>query len=93
MRWHVEFYHRRSGTLAPCRVDAATAEAAVLAGRRAVLAEHPLPAAGRRRPSLFARAERATAHDGSGWVLHRLRRDDGPEHGSSEPPVPPATLE
>ena len=90
MRWHVEFYHWRSGTLAPYRVDASTAEAAVLAGRRAVLVEHPFPAARRRRLSLFARAERATAHDDSGWVLHRVRRDDGPEHGNPERPVPGA---
>ncbi len=86
MRWHVEFYHRRSGTLAPYRVDASTPDAAVLAGRRAVLVEHPVPAGRRRRLSLFERAERITAHDDSGWVLYRIRRDDGPGPGVPEPP-------
>ncbi len=93
MRWHVEFYNRRSDTLAHYRVDASTPDAAVLAGRRAVLAEHPLPRTRRRKLSLFARAERAAAHDDSGWTLYRMRKDDGPAPGSSESPVPSAMAE
>lgn len=70
--WHVEFYNRRLGTVAPYTVDAPSPEAAVQAGRLAVRAEHP-PGPGRKRMGLFARAERAAGHDDSGWVLHRIR--------------------
>jgi len=77
MRWKVEFYHGRSGTLARYDLDAASPDEAVTAGRRAVLVEYPPPAARKRRLSLFARAERATGHDDSGWVLYRIRSDGG----------------
>lgn len=79
MRWQLEFYHGRSGRLARYDLDAASPDAAVAAGRRAVLIEHPPPGGRKRRLSLFARAERATGHDDSGWVLYRIHRDDG--HG------------
>jgi len=77
MKWRLEFYHGRSGTLAGYDVDAASPDAAVAAGRRAALLEHPPPAGRLRRLSLFRRAELATSPDGSGWVLYRIRRDDG----------------
>lgn len=87
MTWHLEFYHEGSGTFARHRVEATTADEAVRAGRRALLVERPVPEGRRRRLSLFARAQRATAHDDSGWVLYRMRRDDVPEPGSPETPV------
>jgi hypothetical protein len=77
-RWHVQFYNRRLGTIAPYTVDAPSPEDAVLAGRRAVLAEHP-PMAGRKRIGLFARAERTAGHDDSGWVLYRIQGGGAPD--------------
>jgi len=76
MKWRVQFYNERRGILAPYDIEASSPGAAVLAGRNAVLAEHPSPPARKRRLSLFERAERAANHDASGWVLYRLGKDD-----------------
>ena len=80
MRWLLEFYNEKRGTLVRHGIEAALPAAAVLLGRNAVLAEHP-SARARRRPSLLTRAERAAGHDGSGWVLYRIVKDNG--HGST----------
>ena len=61
-------------------IEAPSPDAAVLAGRRAVLLEHPLPPARKKRLSLFARAVRAADRDDGGWVLYRIRRE-GPAPG------------
>ena len=80
MRWLLEFYNERRGILSRYGVEAALPAAAVSLGRKAVLAEHP-SARARRRPNLLELAERAEGHDGSGWVLHRIVKDNG--HGST----------
>lgn len=76
MRWLVEFYNEKRGILAHYGIEAPLPAAAVLQGRNAVLAEHPSGRA-RGRLSLLARAERAGGHDGSGWVLYRIVKDNG----------------
>jgi hypothetical protein len=77
MKWRMEFYNERRGILARYGIEASSPEAAVLAGRNALLAEHPSPPARRRRLSLFERAERAATQDDSGWVLYRLGNENG----------------
>jgi hypothetical protein len=77
MRWLLEFYNERRGILARYSIDASSPEAAVRLGREAVLAEYP-PGPARRRPSLFARAERIGGQDDSGWVPYRIAKDTGP---------------
>lgn len=70
MTWSVQFYHERRGLLARYRVEAASASAAVLLGRRALLAEYPRAAAPARTRSLY---ERARAKEGDdGWALYRI---------------------
>jgi hypothetical protein len=69
MNWFVQFYNERRGLLAHYNVEAALPPAAVLLGRRALLAAYPSVRA-RGRPSLFQQA-RAEADDG-GWVLYRI---------------------
>ncbi len=81
MKWRVQFYHERRGILARYGIEAPSPAAAVLGGRKAVLAEHPPPRA-RGRLSLFERAERTGGHDGSGWVLYRITKGDG--NGSAQ---------
>ena len=78
MRWLMEFYNERRGILARYDIEASSPGTAVLAGRNAVLAEHPSRPARKRRLSLFERAERAAGQDDSGWVLYRLGKDNGP---------------
>jgi hypothetical protein len=85
MKWRVEFYHERQGILARYGVGAPSPAAAMLAGREAVLAEHPAALA-RGRLSLLQRAERAGGHDGSGWVLYRIARDS-PNGAAGLPPA------
>jgi len=83
MRWLMEFYNERRGILARTGIEAPLPAAAVQLGRNAILAEYPSPRA-RRRLSLLERAERAGGHDGSGWVLYRIVKDNGrgsPEDG------------
>jgi hypothetical protein len=70
MTWSVQFYNERRGLLARYRVEAALPPAAVLLGRRALLAEYPSAAAPARPWSLYQQA-RADADDG-GWVLYRI---------------------
>ncbi len=88
MRWRVEFYNERQGILARYGIEASSPGAAVLVGRHAVLAEHPLAPA-QRGLSLFERAERAADHDGSGWLLYRIGNDNG--QGSTDVAPAPAT--
>jgi len=76
MKWRMEFYNERRGILAPYDIEASSPGAAVLAGRTAVLAEHPSGPA-RRRLSLFERAERVGGQDASGWVLYRIVKENG----------------
>jgi len=82
MRWLVEFYNERQGILARYGIEASLPASAALLGRNALLAEHP-PARARRRLSLFERAERVGGQDGSGWVLHRIVKDSGPDQLTS----------
>jgi hypothetical protein len=77
MRWRVEFYHEGRGILAHYHVEASLPAAAVLAGRAAMLAEHPPVPARRHRLSLWERAERLAIPDGTGWVLYRIGKDEG----------------
>ena len=78
MRWLMEFYSERRGILARYGIEAPLPAAAVLLGRKALLAEYP-PARARRRLGLFERAERVGGQDASGWVLYRIVKDTGPE--------------
>jgi hypothetical protein len=68
--WSVQFYHQRRGVLADYHVEAPLPPAAVLQGRRALLAAHPRTEA-RGRLSLFEQADGTEASDG-GWVLYRI---------------------
>ena len=70
MTWSVQFYNERRGLLARYSVEAALPPAAVLLGRRALLAQYPAGAMRARPASLYQRA-RADADDG-GWVLYRI---------------------
>jgi hypothetical protein len=88
MRWLLEFYHERRGILARYGIEAPLPAAAVLLGRRAVLAEYPSPSR-RSRRSLFEQAERVGGQDASGWVLYRIAKDNG--HGSTGVAPAPAT--
>ena len=74
MRWRMEFYSERRGTLARYGIEAPTPAAAVLLGRKALLAEYP-PSRARRRLSLFERAERVGGQDAGGWVLYRIVKE------------------
>jgi hypothetical protein len=78
MRWRVEFYHEGREILAHYGVEASLPAEAVLAGRAALLAEHPAVPVRRHRLSLWERAERLAIPDGTGWVLYRIGKDDGP---------------
>jgi hypothetical protein len=75
MKWRMEFYSERRGTLARYVIEAPTPAAAVPPGRRALLAEYP-PTGARRRWSLFEQAQRVGGQDPSGWVLHRIVKDE-----------------
>lgn len=77
MRWLMEFYNEKRAILTRYSIDAPLPAAAVLLGRKAVLAEHP-SARARGRLSLFERAELAGGHDGSGWVLYRMVKENRP---------------
>jgi hypothetical protein len=76
MRWLLEFYHERRGIVARYGIEAPLPAAAILLGRTAVLAEYP-PTPRRGRLSLFDRAKRVGGQDASGWVLHRIVKDNG----------------
>lgn len=71
MRWRLEFYSERRGTLARYIVEAPTPAAAVPLGRRALLVDYPVSAP-RRWPSLLEQARRVGGQDADGWVLHRI---------------------
>ena len=73
MRWLMEFYNERRGILTRYGTEAPLPAAAVLLGRKAVLAEYPTPPR-KGRLSLFERAERIDGQDASGWVLYRILR-------------------
>jgi hypothetical protein len=68
--WAVQFYNERRGLLARYVVDAALPPAAVVLGRRALLADYPRATAPAPFRTLYQRA-RADAADG-GWVLYRI---------------------
>jgi hypothetical protein len=72
----MEFDNERRGLLVRAAIETPLPAAVVRLGRNAVLAQYPSPRA-RRKLSLFEWAERAGGHDGSGWVLYRIVRDDG----------------
>jgi len=84
MRWLMEFYNERRGILARYAIEAPSPAAAVLLGRKAVLAEYP-SAPRRRRLSLFERAEGVGGQDASGWVLYRIVKDNGEGSSSVAP--------
>ncbi len=71
--WQLEFYSERLGTLARYQVEAPTAAAAQVLGRRALLAEYR-DAPARRAGSLFAQAQRVGRQMADDWVLYRIRR-------------------
>jgi hypothetical protein len=76
MRWLMQFYHERRGILARYAVEAQLPTAAVVLGRRALMAEYPaIPAKG--RLSLIRQAQRVEGQDPRGWVLYRIGKDDG----------------
>ena len=77
MRWRMEFYNERRGIVARYGVEAPLPAAAVVLGEQAVLAEYPPVRVRRRGLSLFERAERLAGHDGHGWVLYRIVKDNG----------------
>jgi hypothetical protein len=77
MRWLMEFYHERRGILARYDIEAPLPAAAIMLGRRALMAEYPsTPARG--RLSLFKQAQRIEGQDPSGWVLYRIGQNGGP---------------
>lgn len=76
MKWLMDFYNERRGIVARYRIEAPLPGAAVLSGRKALLAEYP-SIAQRGRLSLFQQAERVGGQDASGWVLYRILRDQG----------------
>lgn len=70
MMWSVQFYNEWRGLLARYSVEAALPPAAVVLGRRALLADYPRAAAPARPTSLYEQA-RGDPDDG-GWVLYRI---------------------
>ena len=73
MNWVVDFYHQRRAAVVRYDINAPTAAAAVVLGRRALLAHHrPVPRRG--RPSVFERAEQIGGQDGTGWILYRIAK-------------------
>jgi hypothetical protein len=82
--WAVQFYNERRGLLARYVVEAALPPAAVVLGRRALLAEYPRATAFAPLRSLYQRA-RADAAAG-GWVLYRIGNvgaEPAPANGSA----------
>src|SRR5207247_10457782 len=84
MKWLMEFYNERRGILARYGIEAPLPAAAVLLGRKAVLAEYP-PTPRRSRLSLFEQAERVGGQDAGGWGTYRSVEDNGRGSGSIEP--------
>jgi hypothetical protein len=84
MRWLMEFYHERRGILARYGIEAPLPGAAVVLGRRALLAEHP-PIPTRGRPSLFKQAQGVEGQDPSGWILYRIVRTTSPASAQDDP--------
>lgn len=82
----MEFYHERRGILARYSIEAPLPAAAVLLGRRALLAEYPLTPT-RGWPSLFKRAQCVEGQDPSGWVLYRIGKDDRGESVTAPAPT------
>jgi hypothetical protein len=76
MKWLMEFYHERRGVLARYGIEAPLPAAAVVLGRRALLAEYPSPPPAR-RVSLFKQAQLVEGQNADGWILYRIVRDDG----------------
>lgn len=70
MIWSVQFYNERRGLLARYSVEAALPPAAVVLGRRALVADHPRAAAPAPPASLYQQAR--TDPDDGGWILYRI---------------------
>ena len=70
MIWSVQFYNERRRLLARYSVEAPLPPAAVLLGRRALVADYPRAAAPARPASLYQEAR--TDPDDGGWVLYRI---------------------
>jgi hypothetical protein len=87
MKWLMEFYHEGRGILARYDLEAPLPAAAVLLGRRALLAEYP-PTPTRGWPSLFRQARRVEGQDPSGWLLYRIVRNDDPGPVAAPAPAP-----
>jgi hypothetical protein len=85
MKWHMEFYHERRGILARYGIEAPLPAAAVVLGRRALLAESPSPPPAR-RASLFKQAQLIEGQNADEWILYRIVCDDSGMLAS--PPTP-----
>lgn len=73
----MEFYNESRAILARYGIEASSPAAAVLGGRRAMLADYPPVPRRRRRLRLWERAERLAIPDGTGWILYRIGKDNG----------------
>ena len=71
MKWLMEFYNERRGIWARSAIEAPLPAAAALLGLNAAIAEYPMPPR-KGRLSLFERADLIGGQDASGWVLHRI---------------------
>ena len=72
----MEFYHERRRILARYDIEVPLPAAAVVLGRRALLAEYPSPPPAR-RTSLFKQAQLVEGQPADGWILYRIVRDGG----------------
>ena len=75
MRWLMEFYNEGRGMVARYAIEAPLPAAAAVLGLKAVLEDYPSPPR-KGRLSLFERAERIGGQDASGWVLHRIVKEN-----------------
>ena len=71
MNWLMEFYNERRAIWARYAIEAPLPAAAALLGLNAAIAEYPPPPR-KGRLSLFERADLIGGQDASGWVLHRI---------------------
>lgn len=72
----MEFYHERRRILARYAIEAPLPGPAVSLGRSALLTEYP-PTPAKGRLSLFEQAQRIEGQDAGGWILYRIREDNG----------------
>jgi hypothetical protein len=71
MKWLMEFYNERRRLWARYAIEAPLPAAAAPLGLNAVIAEYPTPPRNCRL-RLFERADLIGGQDASGWVLHRI---------------------